>query len=230
MQILDLDSMLRWIESMPEIWVQLLLFVSVFLENVFPPWPSDVIILFAGILAARGVVSTGFSFVSILAGNLLGGLLMFYIGQRLILWMQGISRQLTGPRRHFLHRLTGFASPSHFETAGVWMRKYGLWFVFFSRFFAGVRFFVGIVAGASGIPAFLFGISFATGALFWSSLLFFGGKALGHNWKILFQWVQLYNRSFLILLVLLGFAFLILRFRKRKKRDRKAPDTEGNSD
>jgi membrane protein DedA with SNARE-associated domain len=97
-----------------------------------------------------------------------------------------------------------------------WFDKWGFLFVVFSRFSAGIRYFVSIVAGITKMNLFLFSLGFLIGILIWNSLLLFGGYLLGENWKQILEWLRVYN-IIITLLILLGITIFILYRRQKSK-------------
>jgi membrane protein DedA with SNARE-associated domain len=84
-----------------------------------------------------------------------------------------------------------------------------------SRFSAGIRFFVSIIAGISRMNLILFTITFSIGVLVWNSILIGGGYALGENWERILDWLRVYNIIVVAVLSLLVILFVIWRIRKR---------------
>ncbi len=68
--------------TMPPAALTLLVFVSAWLEYVFPPYFGDSMMLFGFFLAGQGVVSPASVFVAAIAGSLLGSVVAFLVGER----------------------------------------------------------------------------------------------------------------------------------------------------
>ena len=50
--------------GIPPLAIYAVLFLSCVLESFFPPWPTDVLVLYAGFLAGRGQLDRGSSWPS----------------------------------------------------------------------------------------------------------------------------------------------------------------------
>ncbi|MBI3111836.1 MAG: VTT domain-containing protein, partial [Ignavibacteriales bacterium] len=93
-------------------WIYLAVAGIAYIENIFPPFPSDVIVVFAGSLAGLGTVDFTTALLLATAGSTLGFMTMYKIGD----WF-GDHILETGKLRFIpresVHRVEG------------WFRKYG---------------------------------------------------------------------------------------------------------
>jgi membrane protein DedA with SNARE-associated domain len=207
----------QWMETISAVYIYIFLLVSVFVENIFPPWPSDLIIVFCGILIDQGKIELTNALLSIMAGNAFGMLLMYFAGARMLQWLK--NKDIHSHSR-FMHHLLRFTSVEDMEKAGVWFHKFGLIFVFLSRFFPGVRFFVSIIAGASGFPLIRYTTAFLLGSMLWSFLLLKSGSLLSDQWDEITEILNIYSKwfSYAVYAILLVFViFLYIRSRKKNK-------------
>ncbi len=216
-------SLLQWLDHLPEGGIYLALFVSHFMENLFPPWPSDSLSVLAGFLVAREVISLWYSLAAIIAGNFVGSLVMYYMG----IYFLEMARRFNDwfedrvDRTHLLKRfLDHYTAEEQMKRAEYWLNRSGALLVAVSRFLAGIRYFVAIVAGMARMNILLYTVTFSLGVVVWSSLLLLGGYLLGDQWERLMEWITLYNRlfaAFLALLVLSYIAYLVYRHRRRSR-------------
>jgi membrane protein DedA with SNARE-associated domain len=146
-----------------------------FLENVFPPIPSELIIPLAGFLVSTGQLS----FFGVVAagtfGSLLGALPFYFLGktireERLREWTEKYGRWLT-------------ISVEDIESAKEWFDKYGAWTVFFCRFVPGVRSVISIPAGIERMNLFTFLAASALGMALWTTILISAGYLLKSNFE-----------------------------------------------
>ena len=148
--------------------------VAVFVLMVFEscgfPFPSEVIMPTAGLLAATGHMNL---YAAILAGalaNLVGSLIAYGLaarfGEPLLL---GPGRYI-GIRRH------------HLELADGWFRRWGLWAVFIGRVLPVIRTYISFPAGLARIDLARFSILTFAGALPWCAFLALIGYVLGRNY------------------------------------------------
>ncbi len=203
------ESWLLRISELPAGWLFLFTVFSNFFENVFPPWPGDTVTVFLGYLASRAssVFFTGSLFFANLIGNWIGAFTMFFFGQRIL----GV---LASSRFQLISRLS---DSQKLDLAKAWFAKRSFFVVSVSRFSAGLRFFVAIVAGMSGMPVILFFFSYTLGVLVWSGFLFFGGYAFGKNWESILPLLANYQRVVIALMILGGSAFFFMMHRRKTR-------------
>jgi membrane protein DedA with SNARE-associated domain len=182
------DWVIRTIESTGYFGIVLLMF----LENVFPPIPSELIMPLAGFMVAKeekalsGVVLAG------TIGSVLGALPFYYAGyffgdERLNRLIDKYGRWLTVSRKDS-------------ERAKKWFAKHGRLAVVVCRLVPGIRSLISIPAGIARMPLVSFLLYTAIGAAFWTALLAYAGYVLAEK----FQQVEKYLNpvSYIVLLAL----------------------------
>ncbi|MCB1173746.1 MAG: DedA family protein, partial [Leptospiraceae bacterium] len=140
--------------------------------------------------------------------NLIGAWAMYFAGERVLELARRVHNSFERPQ--WLKRmLNELVSESAMERTRSWFQRYGLWFVTLSRFSAGIRFFVSIIAGISKMNLLAFSLAFSLGVLIWNTLLLYGGFMLGDNWMQILDILKIYNRIVisLIILALAGFGY-----------------------
>ena len=210
----QIEVLIAYVLTLPTVGMYWFLFFSTILENLFPPWPGDTMVVLGGFLMAHDAVGFwGLTLVT-LAGNMVGALIMYFAGEGLVALARHYQQYIKWEwARNQLNELT---SPESMDRTSHWFRKWGLWFVIVSRFSAGIRFFVSIIAGISRINLILFSIAFAIGVIIWNTLLIYGGYALGENWRQIMDWLRVYNVVVITLVCLAIGLYLYIRFRKSK--------------
>ncbi len=208
------------LHGMPPWLVYVALAVSSVIENVFPPWPGDTVTVIGGVLAAQGLVEWSWSMVALVVGNLIGAYIMYFLGAPLVALVRRLHTHLHGPE--FVKKtLRELVSDESMARTTRWFDRWGATFVLVSRFSAGIRFFVSIVAGISGMNLLLFSSVFTLGVLIWNSLLLAGGYVLGRQWDLILVWLRVYNTVVLSLIGVAVAAFVIWRvLRKRMQAQR----------
>jgi membrane protein DedA with SNARE-associated domain len=182
------DWIIRTIQSTGYFGIVFLMF----LENVFPPIPSEFIMPLAGFMASKeeqtfsGVVLAG------TIGSVLGALALYYAGyfigeQRLNRLIDKYGRWLT-------------ISLEDLERAKGWFAKHGRLAVLVCRLVPGIRSLISIPAGIARMPLVSFLFYTAIGSGFWTALLAYGGYVLGDK----FQQVEKYLNpvSYVVLLAI----------------------------
>ena len=172
------------------------------LESANIPIPSEVIMPFAGFLAASGVFYFWLVVVAGAFGNLTGALFSYWLGY------------LT--RRGIL-RWNNHKASNEVERIRKWLDRFGDGLIFFSRLLPIIRTFISFPLGVLKAKS-LWRFSALTflGSLIWSALLTYLGFVFGKNWQIL----QVYFRKFdylilLLLMIVIGWR-LWTRFKNKK--------------
>jgi membrane protein DedA with SNARE-associated domain len=140
------------------------------LESCGIPFPSEVIMPFAGFMASQGHISLGGAIVAGAAGNLIGSLVAYGLAAR---WGEPL---LLGPGRWI------GISRRHVELADQWFRRHGLMAVLIGRVVPVVRTYVSFPAGLARVDLLRFSVLTFVGALPWCAALAAGGYAVGANY------------------------------------------------
>lgn len=152
-----------------------------FLENVFPPIPSELIMGLGGIAVARGSME----FWPLLAvgtiGSTLGNYVWFLAGDRL-----GYQR-LEPIVSRWGRWLT--MEWEDIERASRFFRRHGQWIVFAMRFSPFLRTMISLPAGLSHMKHVKFLAFTFAGAAVWNTLLIIGGQWLNAYLAETKQWL-----------------------------------------
>lgn len=141
-----------------------------FLENVLPPIPSEVIMPFAGYLAASGVLAFVAVIIAGTVGSVAGACLWYWIGSL-----------ATEPRMRqyvVLHGKWLTISENDLDRSFVWFRRHGGAAVFLGRMVPGVRTLISVPAGITGMRMFLVLLYTCLGSLIWTTALTVSGYLL----------------------------------------------------
>ncbi|MCA9223647.1 MAG: DedA family protein [Planctomycetales bacterium] len=174
--------MSSWIQDVVQSLGYFGIALLMFLENVFPPLPSEIIIPAAGFAAAEneltllGVILAGW------VGSTVGQLPLFYLGR----WVSVERLQGWVDRRG---RWLGVSS-RELRRGDAWFDRHGNKAVLFCRLIPGLRSVISIPAGMSGMNLWRFLIYTSIGAFAWTALLACLGWWLGDNFELVSQYVQ----------------------------------------
>lgn len=171
-----------------------------FLENLFPPVPSELVIPLAGFVAATGTLRLDLVIAAGSAGSLAGAVLWYEIGRRvgerrLRAWVDRHGKWLT-------------VSARDLDRAQDWFHRHGRGAVFFGRLVPGVRTFVSLPAGFARMPMGTFLLFSALGTAVWTAALAVAGVLLQANFTRVGDYV---NTATNVLLVGFGL-FLAHRY------------------
>ncbi len=197
-----MEEFIQSLAGLNPAWIYLAVAGIAYIENIFPPFPSDVIVVFAGSLAGLGTVDFTTALLLATAGSTLGFMTMYKIGD----WF-GDHILETGKLRFIpresVHKVEG------------WFRKYGYLVVIANRFLAGTRAVVSFFAGMSELSlATSATLSFAS-ALLWNFILLSTGWAVGENWRQIGGYLETYSAIVTSLIVLTAIVLLVRLFLKR---------------
>jgi len=186
-----------------------------FIENIFPPIPSEVVIPFAGFLVERGEFSMVGVLASATVGVLIGAVVIYYIG----VWAD------EPVVRGFVRRYGKwfFLSEEDIDRAMAFFDRYGEWVVFFGRLIPIIRSLISLPAGMNRmrLPRFL--VFTALGSLIWNTVLGVAGYFLGANWERILDITDRYEKVWLVLMALAVIGFFGKRiYDARKKAAKKA--------
>jgi len=154
-----------------------------FLENVFPPIPSELVIPLAGYVAAQGDMRLMLVIATASAGSLAGAAVWYWIGRRvgerrLRAWVDRHGKWLT-------------LSGKDVDRAQLWFSRHGNAAVFFGRLVPGVRTLVSLPAGFARMPILPFVVYSAIGTIIWTAALAYAGVALQSNFTIVGDYINL---------------------------------------
>jgi membrane protein DedA with SNARE-associated domain len=169
------------LQQLPPLGVLAVIFLIAYIENVFPPSPSDVLLVFAGALIGFGTLG----FVPALFAATLGSTLGFVTAY-------GAGRYFEG---HVIEgRFSRFLPVGAIASVEAMFRRYGYGVIVANRFLAGTRALVSFFAGMSRMNLAKTTALCAVSAAVWNTLLLLLGKALGSNWRMAGHYLMLYSK------------------------------------
>ena len=164
-----------------------------FLENIFPPIPSELIMPLAGYQATQGNMSIVAVIVSGTIGSLLGVIPWYYAGHYL-----GERRMKRLAARHG-RWLT--LSPEDVDQANQWFRRKGARAVLFGRLVPTVRTLISVPAGIAHMPMATFLIYSTIGGALWTALLAMLGFLLGQRYEMVEGYVGPVSNAIIVAIV-----------------------------
>jgi membrane protein DedA with SNARE-associated domain len=187
------------------------IFAAMFLENLFPPIPSELIMPLGGFYVQQGQLSLVPVVLAGLIGTVLGALPWYGIGR--LINEERIEQWLA---RH--GRWIGI-SPQELRRSREWFSRYGTALVFWGRLVPGIRTLISVPAGIEMMPFTPFLLWTTAGSLIWTLLLTLAGLALGEGYSQVELWIEPVAKAIKVLLVLAvaaGAAWLALRIWKKR--------------
>ena len=181
--------------------------LAMFLENIIPPIPSEIIMPLGGFFVYQQKLNFYFLVFWGLFGTILGSLPWYYLGR------------LVNEKRlsNFLDKKGKYLgiSSNDLIKSKRWFEKYGVSLVFWGRLVPGIRTLISVPAGIELMPLRKFLIWTTLGSFIWVALLTYAGLLFGENYPIietyLYQ-IKFFVKPILILILLYLFIKLINRF------------------
>lgn len=198
----DLEAAINYLSHTQPAYLYLSLFFFAYLENLFPPSPSDLVIAFVGSLVGAGRLNLAVAILCATAGSTAGFATMYYVGFL-------IGRRIIDSGR------IRFLPLGRIKTVEGWFAKYGYGLVIANRFLSGTRAIISFFTGLSELPIRIVLPLCAASALLWNTILISGGWFLGHNWKRLEMYLEIYGTVVLVLLGCTALFFILKFFLKR---------------
>jgi membrane protein DedA with SNARE-associated domain len=204
-----LDSLKVWVENIISTGGYPGLYFVMFLENVFPPIPSEVVLPLAGSLSLTGRFSIPLITIVGMLGSLTGAFLFYGLGK----WL-GEERV-----RNFIGKFGKYAllSVDDFDKSKDWFDKYDEWVIFFSRMVPIVRSLISIPAGVADMNLPKFSFYTILGTALWSFILSYAGRLLGEQWPVITDFINTYQNVVLAVAVVAVVAFVAYRLFGKKK-------------
>ena len=178
------------------------IFIMMFLESTFFPFPSEVAMVPAGYLASKGEMNLYISILVGVLGSLIGALFNYYLarvyGRRAVLRFG----------RYF------FFNEEKLNKMEIFFYKHGSFSTLTSRLIPGVRQFISLPAGLSKMPISPFILYTTIGAGIWVVILTLLGYIIGENQELLNNYL---HQIVIITLAIIAIATVIYIWKKRDK-------------
>lgn len=165
--------MTDWITDLVESMGYIGILLLMFLENVFPPIPSEVIMPLAGFGAAEGKYRLALVIAAGLAGTLGGALLWYAVARRI-----GDQRL-----RRWADRHGRWISSADIDRLEQWFCRHRGWAVPLAHLIPGLRTLISIPAGIFAMPLTRIAVLTALGAGVWTSALAAAAYLLGERFE-----------------------------------------------
>jgi len=178
----------EWIGGLSPFLAYAAILIVAYGENVLPPIPGDMVVVFGGYLVSVGKLS----FVGVVGLSTLGGLLgfmtMYYAGRV-------IGAAVMDPDR------LRFIPKHRVEKASDWLSRWGYGVIALNRFLSGLRSVISLSVGIARMDPWKTSLWATISAIIWTSLIALLGYELGENWESVSAYLQQYGVVVTILIV-----------------------------
>lgn len=185
------------------------IFLLVVIENIFPPIPSEFILIFAGVFTTYTSLSCSSVILYATLGSLVGAYILYFVG--FLLNKERLKRFVESKIGRMLR-----LKVADVEKADTFFVNRGNKAVFFCRFVPIVRSLISIPAGMSRMPLFRFTIYTTIATVIWNFVLVFLGSVVGSNWNHVVTFFSNYSSLVRIFLIFLFLYLLFLLFKRKK--------------
>ncbi len=210
------SNFFAWMQGLPPLWAYVTLLIIAYGENVAPPIPGDMVVVFGGYLAGLGQLHLGVVIALSTVGGALGFMTVFALGYRLGEAFLGSDRLPWLPR-------------DGVERARRWIHRYGYWVVAANRFLSGARSVISLAAGIAQMEPKRTFWWCTVSALVWTGLISYAGYAVGENWNLVVFYLRAYGRVILTLLLLVGAGLLARWYWRRRAQAAGSPSADESS-
>ncbi len=200
-----IEDVLKQLSSLPVFWIYISLFFFSFIENVFPPSPSDLVVVIGGSIVSQGAIHFIPTLIVTTLGSLLGFMTLYFVGSQL-------------DKKIIRAGKIKYISVKALDKAENWFNKYGYFVILINRFLPGTRSVISLFSGLSGLAVkrtiLLAGIS----AFVWNSIIIYLGMLFGDNVEAVDGYLTSYSNIVLILTGVAAVIALIMYFIKKRRR------------
>ncbi len=129
-------DIVSWMEGLSAGWIYATIFVIAYLENVIPPIPGDMVVVFGGYLAGLGRVELVPVVVLATVAGALGFMSMYAVGRK-------VGEAVLDP-----DRMRWIPKQAAWKVRG-WLQRYGYGVVAANRFLSGARSVISLMVGVA---------------------------------------------------------------------------------
>jgi membrane protein DedA with SNARE-associated domain len=203
---IKVESLLSLALTHGALWFYLFIFLSSVFENIFPPYPGDMVTFVGGYLAGTSHLTFPLVFLSACSGCLAGAMLLYLLGKGKV-------------RKVFLKKGKVIFDRAHLEKVERWFRRYGEKVLVISRFLTGVRSVVALAAGVGNVSLRKMTIYTSISIVLWNGIILFSASKVQQNWREILQMIQIYNKVVLAIVVVVAIIWLVKTFWTKRSTD-----------
>jgi membrane protein DedA with SNARE-associated domain len=180
------------------------IFLLMFLESTFFPFPSEIIMIPAGYLAYQGEMNIYLVILVGILGSLCGALLNYYLARSL------------GRKFILKYGKYFFIKEETLDKLDVFFTKHGEISTFTGRLIPGIRQLISLPAGLARMNLVTFSFYTSLGAGIWVVVLVAVGYLVGSNEELISEYLKSATLIALVSVVFIA-VFYVVRNRRRQK-------------
>ena len=198
------EDILNNISSFTPFWIYVTLFLFAFVENVFPPSPSDLVVVIGGSLVSTGVISFIPALLLTTIGSVVGFMILFYFGST-------VDRKVVHSGKY------KYIPVDAIEKVELWFKKYGYYVIIANRFMPGTRSVISFFAGMSMMNAKKTIILATISAFVWNAIIIYLGYFFGNNVSVVDKYLSTYSNIAIAITVVVVIILVMKFYLSRKK-------------
>ncbi len=202
-----LGDVLDWMEALSPLVAYAVILAIAYGENILPPIPGDIVVVFGGYLVGVGKLSFVIVVLLSTVGGVLGFMTMYAIGYL-------VGDAVMDPTR------LKWIPKAQIGKARRWLNHYGYGLVAANRFLSGLRSVISIAVGMGQMDPWKTAVFATLSAAVWTALIAYAGYAVGENWPIIIDYLRGYGRTVLAVIALIALAQFVRWYYKRHRRNR----------
>ncbi|WP_397546013.1 DedA family protein [Rhodothermus marinus] len=202
-----LADLTQWALQVPPFWVYVALLVIAYGENVVPPIPGDLFVVFCGYLAGRGTLELWLVILLSTVGGAAGFMTMYAVGYRIGTAVLDPDRLRWLPKRRIYQ-------------VQRWMQRWGYGIVAANRFLSGARSVISLTVGMAHMHPGKTALLATLSAFVWTTLIAYLGYAVGENWPVVRHYLQVYGWVVLGVLGLIALGVAVRAWWRRARKTR----------
>jgi membrane protein DedA with SNARE-associated domain len=177
------------------------IFIMMFLESSFFPFPSEVVMVPAGYLAFKGEMNMTIAIIAGILGSLAGALFNYFLAIKF--------------GRKFLIKYGKyfFVNEETINKMENFFKEHGPISTFSGRLIPAVRQYISFPAGLAKMNIFLFSLYTSLGAGIWVIILALVGYFIGDNEQLIKEYLR-----YIVIAILITLSFVVYLYYKKYKR------------
>jgi membrane protein DedA with SNARE-associated domain len=202
--MMDIEVIIAYISNVAPVYVYIIAFFFAYVENVFPPSPSDLVMVFLGYMVVVSRVHFFPVLIFATLGSTFGYLTMYKLGQA------------------FGDRVVEKGRLKFFSLEGIhkierWFKKYGYWIVVVNRFLSGTRAVVSFFNVMSHMNFTTTALLSTISSFAWNALLIYAGITLGKRWRYIEDYLEDYTILVTCIISIIILAFVVKKIIDKKR-------------
>lgn len=195
-------DIVEWMTTLPPVWAYGIILGISWLENVVPPIPGDMVVVFGGYMAGLDLINAPAVVVLATLGGTLGFMSMYAIGHR-------VGAGLMDPDQY------RWLPKKRIGRVRQRLQRQGFFIVAANRFLSGLRSVISLTVGMAHMDIAKTWLWSAISSLAWCTLLTVAGVIVGENWEVVSGYLQAWGGIILALVVIFAIIQWVLYLRSR---------------